>query len=236
MAHVNAGATPHAQFSFHRNQALELPTSDICALETTRLYQRAINGLTEALNLLRNNPKSGIELQHALGRSMRGVTALKRLAALGGSSEPAQHLGRGAPPQPEPKVDETPAVHTNMLTKKRRRRRHFDACYKRQVVQLIRKQHLTISQVSKELNLTYSAVRRWLLEFDVQETHGPMSPSDSDNSGTGTPAAHQLSDAEQRIRQLEERLQQLQSDHELLKKASASFAREIHGLCAASGQ
>ena len=210
---------PYAPTPAHSPCPHQNPLADQLECDRTLLRQRAIDGLTEALHVLRGNPKSIIELQHALRRSMRGVTALKRLAALGGSSEPTQVN------------EEVPAVQTNILTKKRRRRRYFDAHYKWQVVQLIREQHLTVGQVCKHLNLVDSAVRRWILEFGAQKTDMPHSPCGTDNTGSQT--AHQLSDAEQRIRQLEERLQQLQSDNDLLKKASASFAREIHGLCAA---
>ena len=227
MPHLHARAPSPAHSPYPYPNAL----ADQLECERTLLRQRAIDSLSEALHVVNSDPKSVIELQQAIGQSIRGVTALKCLAALGCSTAPTQHIAESVAPHSPPQVDEAPAVQATALTRKRRRRRYFDTHYKRQVIQLMREQHLTVGQVCKHLNLVDSAVRRWILEFGAQKTDMPHSPCGTDNTGSQT--AHQLSDAEQRIRQLEERLQQLQSDNDLLKKASASFAREIHGLCAA---
>jgi transposase len=71
-----------------------------------------------------------------------------------------------------------------------------------------------VPQVCKDLDLTDSAVRTWLKQFD-EETAG--------RPGIGKP----LTPEQQRIRQLEVENRQLKSDNELLKKASAFFAREM---------
>lgn len=95
--------------------------------------------------------------------------------------------------------------------KKRRPRRYFDKDYKRWVVQLRRERNLTISEISKELNLTYSAVCSWVREFESEQI-----------------AIAQARTAEQeRIAALEELVQQLRAEKELLTKASAFFAREL---------
>jgi len=96
----------------------------------------------------------------------------------------------------------------------KRERRAFDAAFKLQVVKMIREQNLSVGQVCKDLNLVNSAVRRWLAQYD-EETAG--------RPGIGKP----LTAEQQRIRQLETQVRQLQSDNELLKKASAFFAREM---------
>ena len=93
-------------------------------------------------------------------------------------------------------------------------RRAFDAAFKLQVVKMVRDQGLGVSQVCKDLDLVDSAVRRWLTQFD-EEAAGRV--------GIGKP----LTAEHQRIRQLEAENRQLKSDNELLKKASAFFAREI---------
>lgn len=93
-------------------------------------------------------------------------------------------------------------------------RRAFDAAFKLQVVKMVRDQGLSVGQVCKDLNLVDSAVRRWLAQFD-EETAG--------RPGIGKP----LTAEQQRIRQLEAENRQLRSDNELLKKASAFFAREM---------
>ena len=96
-------------------------------------------------------------------------------------------------------------------------RRAFDAAFKLQVVKMVREQGLSVGQVCKDLNLTDSAVRRWLVQFD-EEMAG--------RAGIGKPPKP-LTPERQRIRQLEVENRQLKSDNELLKKASAFFAREI---------
>ena len=76
------------------------------------------------------------------------------------------------------------------------------------------RRNLSVAQVSKDLDLVDSAVRRWLAQYDEEAAGRP---------GVGKP----LTAEQQRIRQLESQVRQLQSDNELLKKASAFFAREM---------
>ena len=92
-------------------------------------------------------------------------------------------------------------------------RRNFDPEYKLQVVMMIREQGRTVHEVCKELKLTDSAVRRWLVQFDNERAGRP---------GTGKP----LTPEQQRIRELEAENFRLRSDVDLLKKVSAFFARE----------
>jgi len=96
----------------------------------------------------------------------------------------------------------------------KRSRRAFDAAFKLQVVRMIREQGLGVAQVCRDMNLVESAVRRWVEQYD-EESAG--------RAGPGKP----LTPEQQRIRQLETEVRQLKSDNELLKKASAFFAREL---------
>lgn len=96
----------------------------------------------------------------------------------------------------------------------KRERRSFDTAFKLQVVQMIQEQGLTVPQVCQELKLGESAVRRWLKQVQAEQAGQP---------GIGKP----LTPDQQRIRQLEQENRQLRSDNELLKKASAFFAREL---------
>jgi transposase len=64
------------------------------------------------------------------------------------------------------------------------------------------------------MKLGDTAVRRWIAQFDAEQLG---------QSGIGKP----LTVEQQRIRQLEAQNRQLQSDNDLLKKASAFFAREL---------
>jgi transposase len=93
-------------------------------------------------------------------------------------------------------------------------RRSFDASFKLQIVRMIRDQGMSVSQVCRDQDLVESAVRRWLDQFDAEQAGQP---------GSGKP----LTPEQQRIRQLESELRQLRMDNDLLKKASAFFAREL---------
>ena len=95
-----------------------------------------------------------------------------------------------------------------------RKRRTFDAGFKLQIVQMVREQGLSIGQVCRDMDLVESAVRRWVEQVDAEKTGLP---------GIGKP----LTAEQQRIRQLEAELRQLRQDNDLLKKASAFFAREL---------
>lgn len=94
------------------------------------------------------------------------------------------------------------------------KRRAFDASFKLQVVQMVREQCLTVRQVCQDMGLVESAVRRWVSQVDAEL---------SGQAGVGKP----LTAEQQRIRQLELENRQLRQDNDLLKKASAFFAREL---------
>jgi len=93
-------------------------------------------------------------------------------------------------------------------------RRRFDTSFKLKVVQMVREQGLSVAQVCRDMKLGDTAVRRWITQFDAEQLG---------QSGIGKP----LTVEQQRIRQLETQNRQLQSDNDLLKKASAFFAREL---------
>lgn len=97
------------------------------------------------------------------------------------------------------------------MTKKRRT---FDAGFKRQVVKLVAEQGLSVVQVCKEMDLGETAVRNWLRQVQAEQ---------SGQAGAGKPlTADQI-----RIRELEAQNRQLRMDIDILKKASAFFAREL---------
>lgn len=95
-----------------------------------------------------------------------------------------------------------------------RDRRVFDAAFKLRVVQMVREEGLSVSQVCKEMDLGETAVRRWLAQASAEAAGG---------SGIGKP----LTPEQQRIRSLEQENRRLREDNVLLKKASAFFAREL---------
>jgi transposase len=97
---------------------------------------------------------------------------------------------------------------------KQAKRRIFDTSFKLQVIQMIKQQGLSVSQVCEDMKIGETAVRRWLAQFEAELLGQP---------GIGKP----LTPEQQRIRELEAQNRQLRGDIDILKKASAFFAREL---------
>ena len=95
-----------------------------------------------------------------------------------------------------------------------RQRRNFDPSLKLEVVRMIKEQGLSIQHVGETMHIGPTAIRRWLVQFEAEQNGLP---------GIGKP----LTPEQQRIRQLEQENRQLRGDVEILKKASAFFAREM---------
>jgi transposase len=96
----------------------------------------------------------------------------------------------------------------------KRARRKFTAEYKTEVVRLVRDGAKSIGQVSRELDLTESAVRHW------------VSQSAIDAVGGGTGALTTAERAE--LVALRREARTLRMEREILKKAAAFFAKENH--------
>lgn len=94
------------------------------------------------------------------------------------------------------------------------KRRTFDDSFKLQVVKMIKDQGLTVAQVCRDLSIGETAVRRWIQQYEAEQLG---------QSGIGKP----LTSEQQRIRQLEQENRQLKMDNDVLKKATAFFAREL---------
>ena len=99
--------------------------------------------------------------------------------------------------------------------KNKKFRRSFDASFKLQVVQMIKAQGLSVGQVSKDMRTSWKVLSgAGSLRYEAEQAGLP---------GIGKP----ITAEHQRIRQLESENLQLRGDVEILKKASAFFAREL---------
>lgn len=94
------------------------------------------------------------------------------------------------------------------------KRKVFDDSFKLEVVKMIKDQGLSVSQVCRDLNIGDTAVRRWVQQYEAEKLG---------QAGIGKP----LTSEQQRIRQLEQENRQLKMDNDVLKKATAFFAREL---------
>ena len=94
----------------------------------------------------------------------------------------------------------------------KRKRRSFTDEYKAEVVELIRKSGKSIGAVARELDLTETAVRAWVQQAEVDTGRGP--------TGALTTAERE------ELAQLRKRIKTLEMEREILKKATAFFAKE----------
>jgi transposase len=93
-------------------------------------------------------------------------------------------------------------------------RRVFDAAFKLKVAEMVKDQGMEVAQVCRDMDLGETAVRRWVRQLEAERSGSP---------GIGKP----LTADQQRIRELEGEVRRLKQDNDLLKKASAFFAREL---------
>ena len=97
---------------------------------------------------------------------------------------------------------------------KRIPRRIFTAEFKREAIKLVTEQGLTMAEASRKLDVATKSLRTWI----EQQERGQLKAS---------LGASKLTADQQRIRELETENRQLRTDNDLLKKASAFFAREL---------
>src|SRR5512134_1060657 len=98
-----------------------------------------------------------------------------------------------------------------MGTKKRTRRK-FSAEFKAETVRLVRDSDKSVTAIARELDLTETALRRWVQQAESDAGRGP----------TG---ALTTSEREE-LAQLRRETKRLRMERDILKKATAFFAKE----------
>jgi transposase len=94
----------------------------------------------------------------------------------------------------------------------KRTRRSFSKEYKAEVVELVRKSGKTVGAICRELDLTETAVRRWVQQAEVDSGGGP--------AGALTTAERE------EFAELRRRVKTLEMEREILKKATAFVCHE----------
>ena len=91
----------------------------------------------------------------------------------------------------------------------RRARRTFSAEYKAEAVKLVTERGYTVPQACRELDIGETAFRRWLNQVQAEQ------------QGYVLAGSKPISPEQQRIRELENRIKELEEDKDILKKATA---------------
>jgi len=94
-----------------------------------------------------------------------------------------------------------------------RKRRKYDAEFKREAVRLVNEAGMTYTEVALDLGVNKSTIREWCQRADRGEL---------ERRGSAKPALS----AEQELAQLRRRVRILEEEREILKKAAAFFAKE----------
>src|SRR5688572_4206190 len=94
----------------------------------------------------------------------------------------------------------------------KKKRRHFTPEYKSEVVRLVRTSGKTVGQVARDLDLTETSVRAWVRQAAIDEGKVP--------GGALTTAERE------ELAALKREVKTLRLERDILKKATAFFAKE----------
>ncbi len=96
-----------------------------------------------------------------------------------------------------------------------KQRRVFSAEFKREAADLVLKQNYSFIEASRSLGIGESALRRWVGQ--LQQERGGV-----------TPTSKALTPEQQKIQELEARINRLEREKSILKKATALLMAEEH--------
>ena len=105
-----------------------------------------------------------------------------------------------------------------------RARRAFTAQFKAEIVELCQRGDRTVAQVCRDFDLTETAVRGWVKQAEIDRRAGEDA---SGGPASGGPVQDGLtSDERAELARLRRENRRLQEDVDILKRATAFFARE----------
>jgi transposase len=102
-------------------------------------------------------------------------------------------------------------IMENMAKKRARPRRSFTPEFKAEIVELCQRGDRTVRQVSQDFDLTETAVREWVKQADLD---------------TGTRTDGLTGSERDELAQLRRENRRLREDVDILKRATAFFAKE----------
>jgi transposase len=94
----------------------------------------------------------------------------------------------------------------------------FPAEFRRDVIAVARKGEASISQVARDFGISESCLQRWLKIADREDGLAP--PSSGDRGGGGKEESAE-------VRELRRRNKLLEQENEILRRATAYFARDV---------
>src|SRR5690348_9083731 len=107
------------------------------------------------------------------------------------------------------------------MGKKPRRRRSFTAQFKAEIVELCQRGDRSVGQIAKDFDLTETAVREWVKQAELD---------------AGARSDGLTSDERDELAALRRENRRLREDVEILKRATAFFAKETRCTCTRSSR
>jgi transposase len=100
----------------------------------------------------------------------------------------------------------------------------FPAEFRRDVINVARSSDASMASIARDFGISESCLARWLKLADREDGLGER-PGGRRSLAEGSPGAAVT--AEQRLRDLEKRNKQLEQENEVLRRATAYFARDV---------
>ncbi len=98
----------------------------------------------------------------------------------------------------------------------------FPAEFRRDVIAVARSSDASLTQIARDFGISVSCLKRWLTIADREDDLGDQ----PGGSRSARPPAAGAS-SELRLRELEKRNRQLEQENEVLRRATAYFARDV---------
>ena len=96
-----------------------------------------------------------------------------------------------------------------MTTQKRKRRRYTED-FKREAVALVTEQGYSVADAARSLDVGENQIRRWRQKFEQESAEGELNATEREE-----------------LERLRKEVRQLRMEKDILKKASAYFAKEM---------
>ena len=96
-----------------------------------------------------------------------------------------------------------------MTTQKRKRRRYTED-FKREAVALVTEQGYSVAEAARSLDVGENQIRRWRQKFEQESAEGELNATEREE-----------------LERLRKEVRQLRMEKDILKKASAYFAKEM---------
>ena len=101
----------------------------------------------------------------------------------------------------------------------------FPPEFRRDVVAVARKSDASMAQIARDFGISESCLARWLKLADRQDGLGERPGGQSSSGRPVSPV--EAATAEERLKALEKRNRQLEQENEVLRRATAYFARDV---------